>query len=92
MIRDATGVMPTPSQAPIRPAQATPPAATDGGAAPRVPLLNPRMRIDPALNLVVLEFRGHDGELSRSIPSPREIDAYRSGEAEPARPALDVTR
>lgn len=67
------------------------------GVAPPPPLLNPRLRIDAALNLVVLEFRDDAGEISRTIPTAREIDAYRSGaEPGPETPgqasSLDVTR
>jgi hypothetical protein len=91
MIRDAAGVTPTPLPASPRntapsPAPAAPPAS------PPVP--NPRLRIEAALNLVVLEFRDGGGEVSLSIPSARELDAYRTGtEAEPQPAAsLDVTR
>lgn len=91
MIRDATSVIPTPT--------ATPPRSALPDLAPNPkpvspPVANPRLRIEAALNLVVIEFRDEAGEISRSIPSPRELDAYRSGaEAEPPPPAaLDVTR
>jgi hypothetical protein len=75
------------ARAPRQPAAGTgaaeaPRTAAEPEAAPPqpgVPMVNPRMRIETALNLVVLEFRDADGALSRSIPSPREIDAYRSG-------------
>lgn len=39
---------------------------------------NPRLRLDGSLGMVVLEFRGSGGEVSNSIPSPREIAAYRA--------------
>lgn len=58
-------------------------------------LPNPRLRIDAALNIVVLEFRDDAGEVSRSIPSAKEIKAYRDGSAETGAeppPALDVQR
>lgn len=95
MIRDAAGLPPvSPATRPVQPvAPATP--ATPAAAAPSVPMLNPRMRIDTELNLVVLEFRDDAGELRSSIPTPREIDAYRlaaqAGE-EPSPPDLDVRR
>lgn len=36
------------------------------------------MRLDHSLGMVVIEFRGNDGEVTRSFPSQRQIDAYRS--------------
>lgn len=67
-----------------------------GLVAPGVPMLNPRMRIETELNLVVLEFRDDAGEVRRSIPSPQEMDAYRlaarEAEEEPPPAGLDVTR
>jgi hypothetical protein len=78
MIRDAAGPSPPrPVSQPRREAGPVPDAA--GAAPPSPPLLNPRLRIDAALNLVVLEFRDDAGAVSRSIPTAREIDAYRSG-------------
>jgi hypothetical protein len=61
-----------------------------GSLRPAPALPNPAMRLDAALGLVVLEFRGAaDGEV-RTIPSEREIAAYRSaargGGAAPAAP------
>jgi hypothetical protein len=54
--------------------RSTPDPAGDGaqGAPP-----NPTIRVDPMLGLVVLEFRGQRGEV-RSIPTERELDAYRA--------------
>ncbi|MGG5808881.1 hypothetical protein [Falsiroseomonas sp. CW058] len=96
MIRDATGVtaaLPVPAarQGAEAAQPATPPLPA---AAPELAAqFNPALRLDPALNLVVIEFRGADGEVLRSIPSEREIAAYRSGERpEPKTltPQLDV--
>lgn len=56
------------------PAPAPPPSA------PRVP--NPVLRLDPALGLVVLEFRNRAGEL-RTIPNERELRAYRQAGVAP---------
>ena len=44
-------------------------------AATAVP--NPALRMDAELGLVVLEFRDARGELAASIPTRRELDAYR---------------
>lgn len=99
MIRDAAAAAPPRPAAPERtPALPTPgERATSGLVAPGIPMLNPRMRIDTELNLVVLEFRDDAGEVRQSLPSPREIDAYRLAAREPAEPeppltGLDVTR
>ncbi len=55
-------------------APATPPPAV---SAPEVVTqLNPLMRIDPALGIVVLEFRDRAGDISDSIPTQRELKAY----------------
>ncbi len=62
-----------------RPGAAAPAAQQ---AAPTPTLPNPSLRLDAALGLVVLEFRNADGT-ARTIPSERELQAYRS--AAPAR-------
>ena len=56
-----------------RPAGAVPPVASqETGPA------NPRMRIDRDLGMVVIEFRDSAGRVSVSLPTEREIDAYRA--------------
>lgn len=45
-------------------------------AGPQFP--NPSLRLDHGLGMVVIEFRDPGGEVTRSIPSQRQIDAYRS--------------
>jgi hypothetical protein len=94
MIRDITA---TPRPGAVALAPDTTPRRTDAAptnpAAPMLP--NPRLRIDAALNIVVLELRDDGGAISRSIPSAQEIKAYRDGTAETgaeAPPALDVQR
>ena len=68
------GLRPSPGAAGIaRPAGAVPPeASTEIGPA------NPRMRIDRDLGMVVIEFRDAAGRVSVSLPTPREIEAYRA--------------
>ena len=56
-----------------RPTGAAPPAAS-----PEVGPANPRMRIDRDLGMVVIEFRDSVGRVSMSLPTPRELEAYRS--------------
>lgn len=46
-------------------------------APPASALPNPSLRLDASLGLVVLEFRAADGT-ARTIPSERQLEAYRS--------------
>lgn len=56
-----------------RPAGAAPPVASqETGPA------NPRLRIDRDLGMVVIEFRDSAGRVNVSLPTEREIDAYRA--------------
>ena len=52
------------------------PAKTTTEIAPPMP--NPRLRLDPQLGMVVMEFRSGPGVPERSIPSAHELAAYRS--------------
>jgi hypothetical protein len=98
MIRDIaatprpSAVAPTPEATPTAEPRRTD-AVAGSAAAPMLP--NPRLRIDAALNIVVLEFRDDGGAISRTLPSAQEIKAYRDGAAESGaetQPALDVQR
>ncbi len=60
------------------PARPTPAAPAAPAAAAAVPELSPRMRLDPALGLVVLEFRDDKGGIVQTLPSARQLAAYRS--------------
>ena len=40
------------------------------------PIANPSLRLDPALGIVVLEFRNDAGAVTTSIPSQRQLQAY----------------
>jgi hypothetical protein len=55
-------------------------AATDS-TSPGTP--NPTLQLDPALGLVVIEFVSKSGAVTTSIPSQRELLAYKDGTAEP---------
>lgn len=95
MIRDAS-LSTTPPPEALRPAAqpAAAPCPAPGREQPAAPVPNPRLRIDASLNLVVVEFRDAEGA-THSIPSAREIEAYRTGQAEPpggGAPRIDVTR
>lgn len=41
------------------------------------PMPNPQLRLDPVLGLVVIEFRDSSGTVTTSIPSQRQLNAYR---------------
>lgn len=75
----------------VQPATATnprahPPAPADTPAHPVQTYTNPALRLDPALGLVVIEFRNNAGAVTRSIPSQQQIDAYRLHEQTPPSP------
>ncbi len=53
---------------------ATPPASAVPATAW---LANPNPRIDPQLNLLVLEFHDAAGRVTNTIPNARQLDAYR---------------
>jgi len=70
-----------PAQAP--PQAATPaPAAPAAAAAPQLPPIgpNPRLRLDPALGIVVTEFLDSAGKLARSAPNEAQLQAYRNAQ------------
>ena len=49
----------------------------------RSPIPNPTLRLDPALGLVVIEFRDESGNVATSIPSQRQLEAYRRSQESP---------
>jgi hypothetical protein len=70
-----------------------PAAAPTAPAAKPVPLfVNPSYKFDPTVGLVVIEFHDNSGTISNSIPSQRQLQAYRDhqetppGEMEPEPP------
>lgn len=48
--------------------------AAPGGQSP--PPVNPGLHLDLALNVVVLQFYNAQGEVTQSIPSPKQLQAY----------------
>ncbi len=51
--------------------------ATVANPAPAPPLtVNPVIRLDQSLGLVVIEFRNASGAITTSIPSQQQLDAY----------------
>lgn len=71
-----------PQEAPRQPIRAAGPDRVAGAAPPAsVPEVgppNPRLRIDRDLGMVVIEFRDATGNISNSLPSERELKAYRA--------------
>jgi hypothetical protein len=51
------------------------------------PYPNPSLRLDPALGIVVLEFRSDTGAVTTSIPSERQLQAYQRWDATHLGPA-----
>jgi hypothetical protein len=47
------------------------------------PYANPSLRLDAALGLVVIEFRNDAGSVTSSIPSERQLQAYRMHQEQP---------
>src|SRR5689334_9538145 len=45
------------------------------------PILNPTLRLDAALGLVVIEFRNETGAITTSIPSQRQLQEYQRWQA-----------
>jgi len=58
--------------------RSAPAAKAEPQAAPPRPYVNPTLRLDAALGLVVMEFRDDAGTLTATIPSERQIEAYRA--------------
>lgn len=86
MIRDVSSPAQAMPAARAQPAPPPPPAPP----AQEAHALSPTFRVDAPLNMLVVEFRDSGGEVVHSIPSPRQLDAYRTGAEDPP-PALDLT-
>jgi hypothetical protein len=71
-IRPTGGLSAAPPSERPRPAEIAPVLPVAPVAVP-----NPRLRIDGALGVLVIEFRDEAGEVAQSYPNPREIEAYR---------------
>jgi hypothetical protein len=67
----------TPSSAPARTVASTE-MAVEPAESPTPAMPNPRLRLDGVLGMVVIEFRDDAGEVAASIPTPRELHAYRA--------------
>lgn len=47
---------------------------------------NPSYHIDPALNMVVIEFISARGQITNSLPTPQQLDAYQRAGTMPNTP------
>ena len=64
------------------PFRSTPPAQEE--SAKPIPLfVNPSFQFDPTVGLVVIKFHNGDGKVTSSIPSQRQLAAYRTHQASP---------
>lgn len=60
------------------PAPFTSASSTTGAPSSRAPSLpNPSLRLDPGLGVVVLQYHDGAGNITRSIPTQRQLAAYR---------------
>ncbi|MBC7635506.1 MAG: hypothetical protein H7251_07880 [Acetobacteraceae bacterium] len=55
-------------------------------AAPSPMHPNPSYHIDPALNMVVIEFISARGQIISSLPTPQQLDAYQRAGTMPNTP------
>lgn len=60
----------------LTPPLAARPKAAEADAASAWP--NPSLRLDPALGIIVMEFRNKSGGVESTLPTQRELDAYRT--------------
>lgn len=67
------------SAPPVQPraAEASAPPAPPGAGAP--PVVNPSLRFDMKLGVVVVEFFDENGDVANSVPSPQKLKAYEAG-------------
>lgn len=76
-ISPAASVQPAISDRGAGPATQAPspaPASLPGASGP--PPVNPGLHLDPALNIVVLQFFDSKGDVTQTIPSQKQIQAY----------------
>jgi len=89
VVRSTPPVVPVAEMSGVR--AATPDAASPPADTARP---NPSLRLDGALGMVIIEFRSESGAVAASIPTERQLEAYRmwertgsGGAPPPGRPA-----
>jgi hypothetical protein len=60
-----------------KPESFTPPAQAAPPQPPAVVIANPTLRFDVASGVVVIEYRDASGDVTTSIPTLRQLEAYR---------------
>lgn len=79
----ASSVAPQRAIAETHPAPPLTPPASASATASQAGLPNPTLHLDPALGLVVLQFRDGMPGAAMSIPTRQQLAAYQSGSAAP---------
>jgi hypothetical protein len=70
-----------PSRGVTVPAPAASAPSLTGASGP--PPVNPGLHLDPALNIVVLQFYDSKGDVTQSIPSQKQLQAYQQDSGQP---------
>jgi hypothetical protein len=74
----AVTAIPSRNSTPVKPTAAAVEPTTLADPAPTPPLtVNPVLRLDEGLGLVVIEFHDDRGVITNSIPSQQQLEAYR---------------
>jgi hypothetical protein len=61
----------------------TPAPSQAAAAQPAQVFVNPAFRFDSSIGMVVIEFHDDSGKLTNSIPSERQLQAYRTHQETP---------
>jgi hypothetical protein len=62
---------------------ASPQSSVAQTAKPAQVFVNPTFRFDPSIGLVVIEFHDNTGTVTNSIPTQRQLQAYRTHQQTP---------
>ena len=73
-----TAVQDAPRQSPRAAGPDRVPGSAPPTPSPELGPANPRLRMDWDLGMVIIEFRDTTGQVSTSLPTPRELEAYRA--------------
>ena len=73
-----TAVQDAPRQSPRAAGPDRVPGSAPPTPSPELGPANPRLRMDWDLGMVIIEFRDTTGQVSSSLPTPRELEAYRA--------------
>ena len=73
----AASTIPSPQSAATPPAPGQAPATPEAAAAQRIAYPNPSSRLDPELNMVIMEFRAPDGRVTETLPTSQQLQQFR---------------